>query len=410
MSIHANTRPLRAVAAAAMLLPLPIFSQGPLDPPGPPAPTMKSLEELEPRRNVQATPPPPGVDAANADYHFIINQPGSYYLSGNLEVTKANGIQINAAGVTLDLNGFRISRASGVEGNGIDIRYPSHNATVHSGTITGFASGVRSAIDLDALAAVENCSIRNLAVSGCATGINLQGTGFIIDSCRAEGNTAGGIVVGNGSTLKNCTASGNQGAAAINAGTGSTVIGCAAFDNTTSSGIAVGFGVTVTDCTAMGNTGIAGFTASGRSSFINCTAAQNRSHLNPGTSDTGMGFTVGFRSTVSGCTASQNTGHGIRVTSNCRVVDNQSTHSGGAGIHATGGGNRIEANNATNNAIGIELPLGGNFVVKNSARGNTADDYEIAAGNSHGPIVDVAGVGDISATANSNHPWANFAY
>ena len=39
-----------------------------------------------------------------------------------------------------------------------------------------------------------------------------------------------------------------------------------------------------------------------------------------------------------------------------------------------------------------------------------APNYVIAASNSFGPIVSVVGVGDIVATANANHPWANFSY
>jgi hypothetical protein len=69
------------------------FSQGSLTPPGAPAPTMKKLDEVEPRTNLQATPAPAGVDTTNPNYSFIINQPDSYYLSANLLVTKTNGIQ-----------------------------------------------------------------------------------------------------------------------------------------------------------------------------------------------------------------------------------------------------------------------------------------------------------------------------
>src|SRR3982750_3474281 len=86
------------------------FSQGSLTPPGPPGLTMKRLDEVEPRTNLQAMPAPAGVDTTNPGYHFIINQPGSYYLSANLAVTKTNGIQVSAEGVTLDLNGFQIAR------------------------------------------------------------------------------------------------------------------------------------------------------------------------------------------------------------------------------------------------------------------------------------------------------------
>src|SRR5256714_6196867 len=119
----------------------PAFGQGSLTPPGPPAPTMKKLDELEPRTNLQATPAPAGVDTSNPTYHFIINQPGSYYLSANILVTKTNGIQINAEGVTLDLNGFQISRVS-PDGNGIEISGTSSRTTVRNGTIKGFLSGI----------------------------------------------------------------------------------------------------------------------------------------------------------------------------------------------------------------------------------------------------------------------------
>lgn len=101
---------------AAFTFASPLFPQGALTPLNPPAPTMKKLDELEPRTNLQATPAPAGVDTSNASFHYVINQPGSYYLSANLAVTKAHGIQINAAGVTLDLNGFEIARESGTIG------------------------------------------------------------------------------------------------------------------------------------------------------------------------------------------------------------------------------------------------------------------------------------------------------
>src|SRR5688572_4518206 len=82
------------------------FAQGTLNPPGTPAPTMKTLQQIEPRVPVTTA-------GTSADYEFIISQPGSYYLQGNLLVTRTNGIRIAAEGVTLDLNGFEIRRTAG---------------------------------------------------------------------------------------------------------------------------------------------------------------------------------------------------------------------------------------------------------------------------------------------------------
>ena len=54
-----------------------VLAQGSLAPPGTPTPTMKTLQQIEPRTDLQATPAPPGVVTTDANYHFIINQPGS---------------------------------------------------------------------------------------------------------------------------------------------------------------------------------------------------------------------------------------------------------------------------------------------------------------------------------------------
>jgi hypothetical protein len=75
-----------------------VFAQGSLTPPGAPAPTMKTLDQIEARTPI-----------TNTDSLVTISQPGSYYLTHNLTVSAGDGIDITTNGVTLDLNGFTIA-------------------------------------------------------------------------------------------------------------------------------------------------------------------------------------------------------------------------------------------------------------------------------------------------------------
>ena len=65
-------------------------------PPGPPAAMMKTLDQIEPRVTVDAAHTP-----GNATNAFIITQPGSYYLTGNVAVASGNAIFIATNDVTL---------------------------------------------------------------------------------------------------------------------------------------------------------------------------------------------------------------------------------------------------------------------------------------------------------------------
>jgi hypothetical protein len=78
---------------------------GDLNPPaGPVAPTMKSLDDVEPRTAINAANTP-----GSANSVFRISQPGSYCLTGNVNGGAGlHGIQIESNNVTLDLNGFAL--------------------------------------------------------------------------------------------------------------------------------------------------------------------------------------------------------------------------------------------------------------------------------------------------------------
>src|ERR1035437_5568765 len=102
-----------------------VFAQGSLTPPGAPAPTMKTLAQIEPRTPISSAP-------------FTITTPGSYYLTTNLTITSGDAITIGANGVTLDLNGFTIaSTAASATGSGIYINSGLRNLAILNGFIQG---------------------------------------------------------------------------------------------------------------------------------------------------------------------------------------------------------------------------------------------------------------------------------
>ena len=415
-------RPILIFGLFAVILVPSAFPQGSLTPPGAPAPTMKRLDEVEPRTNLQATPAPAGVDPTNPNYHFVINQPGSYYLSANLGVTKTSGIQINAEGVTLDLNGFQISRVSGSGGDGIQVSADAHRLTLFNGSIKGFALGINSVSPNSGARAGK---FRDLDVSGC-TSIAIQtGPGAVLESCRVHDNTGTkGFSSTFGSTLTNCTASANTVTFAISAGVGCILTNCAASNNTSSFGIYVDAGSSVINCNAFDNIGT-DTSSCGISTSTGCTITASTAYANYSsnatvTASTGIGFSVGAGNTIQGCTAANNRGDGIYLIGYTLARGNTSSFNGrngdGAGIHATSSSNRIEANNVLNNDRGIDVDGPGNVIVMNSAKQN-AVNYDIAANNVFGAIVDRTAAVSAAVTGNSapssagtTDPWANISY
>src|ERR1035441_8775525 len=81
------------------------FGQGALSPPGAPAPTMKTLAQVEPRTPIPALP-------------YVISSAGSYYLTTNLvSPGGVAGITVAADHVTIDLRGFAIIGVGQFGGN-----------------------------------------------------------------------------------------------------------------------------------------------------------------------------------------------------------------------------------------------------------------------------------------------------
>jgi parallel beta-helix repeat protein len=359
------------------------FSQGPLTPPSAPAPAMKTLEQIEPRTPMNDTAVP-----GDADYHHIISTPGSYYLTGNLVVTKANGIDVRAEGVTLDLNGFEISRSVGARGNGIEVDATSHRCTIKNGSLKSFGHGLRCVVTTN-FARGGRCL--HLSVSGCSEAGLVAGERWQLDGCTAHDNTATGIFAASGSSLSNCTASANS--AGIDASRSCTLTNCTAANNTTGAGISASTGSTLTNCTAADNTGTYGIFADDGSTFTNCSAVGN-------IADAGFsaGIFAGDGCTLTNCSATSNTieygiytQHGCTLK-NCAARSNTGASTFTGGIRAEGGctlvGCAATGNTNTNATASPSTGYGirtffSSTVQDCSVSGNDGDGIQIDGGRCH---------------------------
>jgi hypothetical protein len=188
----------RLLILAPLLVSRAALAQGPLTPPpGAPAASMKTLDQIEPRKPLAAGQA--GV-VAGPSGTITVSQPGSYFLTDNLVITSGDGIIITANDVTLDLRGFTISTAANTSNSsGINLqsstRIHIRDGGIRGGVIysagnfsgSGFFTGIHSA-STTALVRVSNISVEGMQLFG----INLGGNpGTVVESCmvRSIGNT-----------------------------------------------------------------------------------------------------------------------------------------------------------------------------------------------------------------------------
>ncbi len=310
-----------AIAAVALIA-------GPLDPPTAPiAPTYKTLTEVEPRVAINAVNTP-----GDANSVFRITQPGSYYLTGNIqgEVNK-HGIAVAVSNVTIDLNGFALIGVNG-----------SRSAIIGNN---------RSVI-----------SVRNGTIFDWELwGIDLTGTGSgTLDRLVVSANSGGGVRVGWNYAVSNCS-----------------------FSSNTGRGLYAPSNCTISDCTASSNWGV-GFEVG--SSTINACAANNNIE---------GGIDADLASSITDCTASGNSVFGVRADAECVVRNNAVRQTTGgqtaaAGILITGSNNRVEGNNTVNCTHGIRVETAGNLIISNSAS-NCSIGFAVTGAQTIGPIISATG-------------------
>ncbi len=432
-----------SIAVAVLSIAGVSFGQGSLTPPGAPAPSMKTLDQVEPRIDVVTL-------AGDLGVQYKIRQSGSYYLSDNLIVSNSIGISIGASDVTLDLNGFRITHADEQEGKAIYVSV-IRNVTIKNGNISEFEDGIymygsdglyptrgarlenlnisrctgyglfvgsmskvknchfaevrgAAAVFAAANSSIENCTANNSSggygfhllagakVKNC-TAKGSGGTGFntgsnsVLQACTATQNAGNGIASGVNSCLHSCVASGNYGTAGISCGDSSVLTDCIVFNSQKGIyGISAGTSSSLSGCTASDNQiTFVGIFASGGSTLNNCTANNNLGSF---------GIYTGVGSKLNGCTAFDNKGTcGIcadpgTIVENCTATYNSTTNSsgnGGVGIMARSGSTVRGCTTKSNKGDGIQVDhdciVTGNECDENGAYGDAAGIHATGGDN-----------------------------
>jgi hypothetical protein len=361
---------------------------GPLDPPpGPVAPTMKPLDQVEPRIPIDRLP-------------YTISISGSYYLTESLVgVAGEVGILVRARRVTIDLNGFELRGAAGTLDaiQVIEGITPCADLVVRNGAIFGWervginASCVSGSVFENlriegnagfAILAADFAVARNVRALDNGTGIEF-GVGAFVDKVFAADNRDDGIGVDARSVVVNSSAINNQGIG-VRAGPRSVVENVTASGNT-AVGVRLEAGSTGTRITAEENANI-GIALNGKGVLVDSVAANN--------TPTGILAFAGSR--IERCAVSDNATNGIvlngpGVLKDNTLVDNPTQ------ILLNNDGSRVEGNDLSGGTTGVKGAGTGNLVVRNLVRG-AKTPFDLAPGNLLGPV----------STTMTDHPWANF--
>ncbi|MDP1663477.1 MAG: hypothetical protein Q8L55_16320 [Phycisphaerales bacterium] len=362
-------RPFLSALAVGLLV---LAGAGPVNPPaGAVAPTMKTLQEVEPRTALNTTNTP-----GDASSTYIITQPGSYYLTGDVRPTGGrNAIMVNADNVTLDLGGYSLDGSSDTTGfrAGITNSANRRNLRVFNGTIKSFRG-------YGMIGRFDTSSFEDLAFIDSWGGQLeiMQSTGCTVKNVRTRATSGEtGIQVGSNSTVEHCTVEGGFVGITIQSG---VVRGCSVMNPS-----AVGISATnalVVDCAVEG--------------------ANSTSSIGNG------GIALGHGAKAERCVLRNCQSAGVNLTGRAEVVDCQFTSCAKGVTSSLSGRGRIEGNHFIICTTAISLGGASSFVVGNRFHLNTAN-IVMAAGNTVGEVLDFSAAG-ATLTAVNVHPAANVVY
>lgn len=299
-----------------------LVAQGPLIPPDPPGPSMRTLTQVEPRIPIEA---PTEITVSDA-----------YYLTCSLGATSGMpAVRIAADQVTLDLNGFAIQGDGTAPGIMVDGAH--RGLTIVDGCVHGCTIGL--ALESAADVRVANVQVHDNTQDGLVTGERA-----LVRACQAWSNASDGIQVGESSLVLHCF-SGANGDDGVELRANGTVEACTLTDN--AYGLYAAGGALARNC-AIHTNRIYGVLATDHSAVENCVLIGNAS--------------------------------GIRCNNRCRIERNLClANVSGAAIQGISA-NRITANTCWEGPIGIQLTGERNTVEDNSVAGH-ADNYDVREGN-----------------------------